>query len=106
MESLGEGGGQELKKLFDSIIEAGELEGKPEEIAKMVTALSNLDFNDNSYLNLLKLKEILAGLDIDIDLSALDAVYQFLQNIMNAFRKGNTSGENSGQDESASSNAD
>ena len=40
MESLGEGGGQELKKLFDSIIEAGELEGKPEEIAIMFTALA------------------------------------------------------------------
>mgnify|MGYP006967166855 CR=1 FL=1 len=78
MENLGENGGKYLKELLDSIIEAGNLEGNSEAIAQVVTALSNLDLNDNAYLNLLKIKNALESFNIDIDLSALDGVYQWL----------------------------
>ena len=106
MESLGENGGEYLRNLLGSIIEAGNLEGNSEAIAQVVTALSNLDLNDNAYLNLLKIKNALESFNIDIDLSALDGVYQWLQKIINLVRGANPSGENSGQDESVTSATD
>ena len=94
MENLGENGGKYLKELLDSIIDAGNLEGNSEAIAQVVTALSNLDLNDNAYLNLLKIKNALESFNIDIDLSALDGVYQWLQNILKIAKGFNSPDEN------------
>lgn len=77
IEGMGAEGASYIGELFAGLKEATGAE-TAEDIAKIVTALSSMDFSDSAYSNLLNLKSTLEAFGFDVDTSGLEALYAIL----------------------------
>ena len=71
-----------IKGLFDAVQTAAGGVQDNEELAKIFTALSTLDFNGNEHLNLLNIKSILENLGYSVDEGSLPIIYDWLCKIV------------------------
>ena len=79
-EGMGAEGASYIGELFAGLKEATGAE-TAEDLAKIITALSSMDFSENSYLNLLNLKSILESFGFEFETSGLEKLYAILARI-------------------------
>lgn len=76
-KGMGAEGATYIGELFTGLKEATGAE-TAEDLAKIITALSSMDFSDNAYSNLLNLKSTLEAFGFNVDTSGLEALYTIL----------------------------
>ena len=76
-KGMGAEGATYIGELFTGLKEATGAE-TAEDLAKIVTALSSMDFSDSAYSNLLNLKSTLEAFGFNVDTSGLEALYAIL----------------------------
>lgn len=76
-EGMGAEGATYIGELFEGIKDATNAE-TAEDLSKIVTALSSMDFSKNAYLNLTDLQATLEAFGFSVDTGGLEALYAIL----------------------------